>query len=475
MLFNSLIFLGFVIIVFLVYQRLSHRRQNVFLILASYTFYGCWDWRFIFLLLGLTVINFIIGQYLGEFIKQRRRKRIVILATVINIGVLGFFKYFNFFIDSAATLLSAVGLHPNLPLLQVILPVGISFYTFQIMTYTIDIYNGKLKPTKNFIDFALFVSFFPQLLAGPISRATSLLPQIATPRQITKAQVLTGLNLILLGYFKKVAIADSLAPLVDKIFASPELMTSGQLWTGYYAYAIQVYCDFSGYTDIARGIATILGFSLAENFNAPYLSRSITEVWRRWHISLSTWLRDYLFIPLGGTRKGVIRSCINLMITFLLCGIWHGAAWTYVIWGLAHGFWLSCHRIVLKGKKVDLSWPTTFRGRIVGVFKIILTFHVFSLISVIFRSSNLSNMLTYFEGLFRFRQFTGIDSSVIFAGSLMLMLDLLYMGLKSHTWLTDRHEYSTIRRAITLLLIISVLAAAIAHTATVTPFVYFQY
>ena len=476
MLFNSLIFPGFIIVVFLVYPRLRHRGQNIFLIIASYIFYGYWDWRFIFLLFTLTVLNYIIGQHLWTSDRQNKKKLLLIASVAANLGILCFFKYFNFFVNSAASVLAAIGLHPNIPLLQVILPIGISFYTFQTMTYTIDIYRDKLQPTKNFIDFALFVSFFPQLLAGPIERATNLLPQIASPRQITTAQVLAGLNLILLGYFKKVAIADTLAPIADKIFASPELMTSGQLWTGVYAFTIQIYCDFSGYTDIARGVALILGFKIMENFNAPYLSRSITEFWRRWHISLSTWLRDYLYIPLGGNRMGSIRTYVNLLITFLLCGLWHGAAWTFVIWGLAHGVYLTGHRIILKGKKVGVTWQTKFNTRmVVDIFKIIITFHIVALTWILFKSPNLSISLDYFEGLFRLQQFTGFSISVIFAGGLVLALDLAQIWLKSQTWLTDRHKYRAVRYTVAQLLFISVLASAIAHAGTITPFIYFQF
>jgi D-alanyl-lipoteichoic acid acyltransferase DltB (MBOAT superfamily) len=449
--------------------------QNIFLILASYIFYGYWDWRFIFLLFALTIINFIIGLKLGESGKQNEKKFLVTLGIVSNLSILCFFKYFNFFVDSAASALAVFGLHSNIPLLQIILPVGISFYTFQTMTYTIDIYRDKLGPTKNFIDFALFVCFFPQLLAGPIERATNLLPQIASPRQITKAQVLSGLNLILLGYFKKVAIADTLAPIADKIFASPDLMTSGQLWTGVYAFTIQIYCDFSGYTDIARGIALILGFRIMENFNAPYLSRSITEFWRRWHISLSTWLRDYLYIPLGGNRAGNIRTYTNLIITFLLCGLWHGAAWTFIIWGLTHGLYISAHRIILRGRKVDISWPINYSRRIVEFGKIILTFHIVALTWVLFKSPNFTIALKYFEGLFRFQQFTGFAFSIIFAGLLVLALDLAQTWLKSQTWLTDRHEHTAIRYLVAQFLFFSTLAAAIAHVGTITPFIYFQF
>lgn len=472
MIFNSLVFLIFVAVIFLVYPRLNHRGQNIFLIFASYVFYGYWNWRFVFLLLAITLINYVIGFYLGEADKQRKKKLLITLSIVSNLGILCFFKYFNFFVNSAASVLAAFGLYPNMPLLQVILPIGISFFTFQTMTYTIDIYRNKLQPTKNFIDFALFVSFFPQLLAGPIERAINMLPQIASPRQITKPQILTGMNLILLGYFKKVAIADTLAPIADKIFATPETMTSGQLWTGAYAFTIQIYCDFSGYTDIARGVALILGFKLMENFNAPYLSRSITEFWRRWHISLSTWLRDYLYIPLGGNRAGSVRTYANLLMTFLLCGLWHGAAWPFVIWGLVHGLCLICHRIVLNGKKIDITWPTNI---INDILKVILTFHLLILTFVIFKSPNLLTALTYFKGLFHIQQFTGIDFSVLFAGTLVLALDVVQICLKTQYWITDRREYKAVRYAIAGMLLVSVLAAAIAHVGTITPFIYFQF
>ena len=372
-------------------------------------------------------------------------------------------------------MLAAFGLHPNLPLLQIILPVGISFYTFQSMTYIIDIYHNKLQPTKNFIDFALFVSFFPQLLAGPIERAINLLPQIAKPRQITNAQVLAGVNLILLGYFKKVAIADTLAPVADKIFASPALMTSGQLWTGVYAFTIQIYCDFSGYTDIARGVALILGLKIMENFEAPYLSRNITEFWRRWHISLSSWLRDYLYIPLGGNRGGKIHTYSNLLITFLLCGLWHGAAWTFVLWGLSHGLYLICHRVINRGEKIDFAWPSNLLGKIIILVKILVTFHIVALTWVLFKSPNLSIALSYFEGLFRSPFLAGFSNSVIFAILLVLGLDLVQILFKSQSWLTDMREYRLFRFIVTQLLLISILAASIAHTGTITPFIYFQF
>ena len=351
MLFNSIIFLTFIVIVFLVYPRLRLRQQNLFLLVASYVFYGWWDWRFSILLLTSTVVDFWVGQGLQATESPKHRKYLLFISIAVNLGILGFFKYFNFFIESAATVLAAIGFDPHMPVLKVILPIGISFYTFRTLTYTIDIYRGKLSPTGSFVDYALFTSFFPQILAGPIERAANLLPQISAPRQVTRAKVLTGLNLILIGYFKKVAIADTLAPIVGKIFDTPEAMSSGQLLTGMYAYTFQIYGDFSGYTDIARGIACILGFESMVNFNTPYLSRNITEFWRRWHISLSTWFRDYLYVPLGGNRLGPARTYANLFITMLLCGLWHGAAWTFVLWGGLHGLCLMGHRMSARGKE----------------------------------------------------------------------------------------------------------------------------
>lgn len=475
MLFNSLVFLGFITVVFAVYPRLRLRGQNVFLLVASYIFYGYWDWRFNFLLLISTVVNFWVGQRIHASSEQKQRELLLFISVAVNLGILGFFKYFNFFIDSAASLLAAIGLESNLPVLRVILPVGISFYTFQTMSYTIDIYRGKLEPTENFINFALFVSFFPQLVAGPIERAKNLLPQISKPRCITRENVLTGLNLVLLGFFKKVAIADTLAPIVENIFASPEGMSSGMLWTGVYAFTFQIYGDFAGYTDIARGIARILGFELMENFNAPYLSRNVTEFWRRWHISLSSWLKDYLYIPLGGNRRGRVRTYINLMITMFLGGLWHGAAWNFVVWGLLHGIYLAGHRMILRGNKPEFSWPRIFPGWAVDIVKIFLTFHLVALTWVLFRSPDFPSALVYLKGLFRFHQFTDLSGAVLFAGSLMIVLDVAQTWCRSHTWLTDRQEVRILRYSVAQLLFVSVLTASIAHIQTIIPFIYFQF
>ena len=475
MLFNSLTFLAFIVIVFLVYPRLRLRQQNLFLLVASYVFYGWWDWRFSVLLLTSTVVDFLVGQRLLMTDSQKHRKYLLFISIAVNLGILGFFKYFNFFIESAASVLSAIGFEPHMPVLKVILPIGISFYTFRTLTYTIDIYRRKLTPTDNLVDYALFTSFFPQILAGPIERAANLLPQISAPRQVTRAKVLTGLNLILIGYFKKVAIADTLAPIVGKIFDAPEAMSSGQLLTGMYAYTFQIYGDFSGYTDIARGIACILGFESMVNFNAPYLSRNITEFWRRWHISLSTWFRDYLYVPLGGNRLGPARTYANLFITMLLCGLWHGAAWTFVLWGGIHGLCLMGHRMSLGGKKVDLAWPQTLPGWSACFLKVFLTFHLVAFAWVLFRATSLESALVYFEGLFRFQSLTGFSIPVLFAGALLIALDMVQTWTGSETWLTERQGGRVTRYAVAQVMLVSVLIATIAHMNTATPFIYFQF
>lgn len=475
MLFNSIVFIGFISVVFIIYPRLRVRGQNLFLLVASYIFYGYWDWRFIFLLLTLTVVNFWVGWSIHASSDRKQRKWLLILSVAISLGILGFFKYFNFFIDSAGVLLKTVGFQPNLPVLRIILPVGISFYTFQTLSYTIDIYRKKLEPTKNFFDFALFVAFFPQLVAGPIERASNLLPQISKPRHMTYEKTLSGLNLVLLGYFKKVAIADTLAPIVENIFASPGTMSSGQLWTGVIAFTFQIYGDFSGYTDIARGIARMLGFELMKNFDAPYLSRNITEFWRKWHISLSSWLKDYLYIPLGGNRHGILKTYRNLMITMFLGGLWHGAAWTFVFWGLLHGICLAGHRMILRGNKPRLTWPRNFSGRIVDILKVIFTFHLVALSWIFFRAPDFNSAMIFLKGLFNFQEFSGISGPVFFAACLMIVLDVAQTWAKSHTWLADRRSFSYIRYGVAQVLFISVIASAIAHIQTITPFIYFQF
>ncbi len=351
MLFNSLVFVGFFLVVYGLYLALMRRLrwQNALLLVASYVFYGYWDWRFLSLILISTVVDYTIGLALGATEPgteegDRRRKRLVTTSVAVNLGILGFFKYFNFFADSLVDLLHLFGMQADSVTLQVALPVGISFYTFQTMSYTIDVYRQRLEPTRDFLSFAVFVAFFPQLVAGPIERARNLLPQISKPRHVTAAAVDSGLFLILWGYFKKVVIADNAALISNQVFNHYMDHSGLMVLIGVLAFSLQIYGDFSGYTDIARGLARLMGIEIMVNFKLPYFALNPSDFWRRWHISLSSWLRDYLYIPLGGNRKGAVRTYINLSITMLLGGLWHGAAWNFVIWGAFHGLILVLYR-----------------------------------------------------------------------------------------------------------------------------------
>lgn len=350
MLFNSADFLlGFLPIVLIVYYLLPHRGQNAFLVLASCFFYASWDWRFLAPLLFTTSLDYWVARRMEAGVAAGRplssRRKYLLLSVVSNLGLLAFFKYFNFFAQSAVQLAQGLGLDIGLRTFEIVLPLAISFYTFQALSYTIDVYRGELHATKSFWDFFLAVLYFPHLIAGPIQRAATLLPQVIKPRRIRRDQVLEGLHLIAWGFFKKVFIADNLAPIVDAAFANPT-PSGGVTVLAVYAFTFQIYCDFSGYTDIARGIAKIMGFDFVLNFNLPYFATNPSDFWRRWHISLSSWLRDYLYKPLGGNRDGALMTNRNLLLTMVLGGLWHGAAWNFVLWGLYHGVLLVGHRLV---------------------------------------------------------------------------------------------------------------------------------
>lgn len=343
MVFNSLIFLVFFLVVYGLYRVMPHRGQNLLLLVSSYFFYGWWDWRFLSLIFISTVVDYWAGLAIEHADENARRRKIALwISLVSNLGILGFFKYFNFFADNLVVLLQGVGISSPVRHLNIILPVGISFYTFQTMSYTLDIYSRQMRPTRNFLDFAAFVSFFPQLVAGPIERASKLLPQIQTPRTITRGDMESGAWLVFWGLFKKCVVADNLAMLIDTGFGGGSA-TGAQSLLGLYAFAFQIFCDFSGYSDIARGLARWMGIELMLNFNNPYFALNPREFWARWHISLSTWLRDYLYIPLGGNLKGRRRTYVNLVLTMLLGGLWHGAAWTFVAWGAFHGALLAIY------------------------------------------------------------------------------------------------------------------------------------
>ncbi len=344
MVFNSGIFLVFFIVFYLLYwwinKKFSLLVRNLFIIIASYVFYGWWDWRFLSLIVLSSAVDFIIGLKLSQTNDRSRRKLLLVSSLIVNLGVLGFFKYFNFFIDSLNVLLLQFNANLNTGTLKIILPVGISFYTFQTLSYTIDIYKNKLQLTKDPFAFFAFVSFFPQLVAGPIERAMHLLPQFSVKKSFNHFENVKGLRLVLWGFFKKIVIADNFGALTEHVF-NPEFNPSGlTVFLGATFFALQIYADFSGYSDIAIGISKMLGFDLMTNFRTPYFARSFQDFWRRWHISLSTWFRDYVYIPLGGSRNSQIRTYGNLLITFVLSGLWHGANVTFMVWGALHGLLL---------------------------------------------------------------------------------------------------------------------------------------
>jgi D-alanyl-lipoteichoic acid acyltransferase DltB (MBOAT superfamily) len=381
MLFNSLTFLLFFPVVTAGYYllRANVRFQNVWLLAASLFFYACWDWRFVFLLLLTVVVDFYVAQHLDRMYERgdppERRKWFVAISMGANLAILGFFKYFNFFVESVHAGFQALGWDPPLGTLSIILPVGISFYTFQSMSYTIDVYRRELPAAKSILDFTLFVSFYPHLVAGPIMRAVDLLPQILRPRRTTRDQVIDGLHLIVWGFWKKVFVADNLAPVVNRMFALPN-PTGFETAMGVYAFAFQIYCDFSGYTDIARGIAKLMGFELVLNFNLPYFATNPKEFWTRWHISLSSWLRNYLYIPLGGNRGSEGKTYRNLMLTMVLGGLWHGAAWNFVLWGFYQGGLLVVHRLsepfLDRVFKAETAWGrgVSFAVRVLFMFQV---------------------------------------------------------------------------------------------------------
>jgi len=395
MIFTSFAFLALLLIVLPLYYAVPFRAQNVLLLIASYVFYGWWDWRFLGLLFFSTILDYFIGLALERYSAQGVRKAIIVFSISTQLILLGFFKYYNFFISSFASLMEQFGIPVYLPLLSVILPVGISFYTFHTISYTVDIYRRIAKPTTDFVGFALFISFFPQLVAGPIARASHLLPQCLAPRKPTWSKFFEGCYFFYWGLFKKVVVADNLAVIVDRAFNQPDQLNAFSALLGVYAFAWQIYCDFSGYSDMARGCSKWMGFELQVNFNVPYLAVDPSDFWRRWHISLSTWLRDYLYIPLGGNRCSVARVNFNLMVTMILGGLWHGASWTFVLWGLYHGLLLIVYRVLCPTLSTDIKsvWKKCFHQ--------IFFFHLVCISWLLFRSQNYSELGSYIAGFLR--------------------------------------------------------------------------
>ncbi|MBI3518184.1 MAG: MBOAT family protein [Bacteroidetes bacterium] len=399
MLFNSFEFAIFLPIVFLLYWFVFNktiRLQNTFLLIAGYVFYGWWDWRFLFLIAFSTLFDFTIGLLLDKTSNEQKRKWLFASSCLINIGLLAFFKYFNFFIDNFITAFDSIGYHVPPVTLKIILPVGISFYTFQSLSYTTDIFRRKMKPTRDLISFAAFISFFPQLVAGPIERAFHLLPQFYVKREFDQEQAVTGMRQILWGLFKKIVIADTLASYVDQIFASYDMLPGSTLLLGAIYFSVQIYCDFSGYSSIAIGTARLFGFSLMQNFNYPYFSLSVPEFWRKWHISLTSWFRDYVYIPMGGSRGNLSRTIFNTLFVFTLSGFWHGANWTFIIWGLLNGLFMIPN--LLSGNSKQKQASTSFS--IKNLVAMLATFGLITFTWIFFRSTNVHQAFQYIQHIF---------------------------------------------------------------------------
>ena len=475
MLFNSIEFLLFLPTVFILYWFVFHKNlkfQNLLILLSSYLFYGWWDYRFLSLIFLSTVVDYIIGLNIPKQYSEKNQKLLLWSSILFNLSVLGFFKYYNFFIDSWIDLFRSVGYEiKSVWTLNIILPVGISFYTFQTMSYTIDVYRKKLRPTKDFISFATFVSFFPQLVAGPIERASNLLPQILKKRDFEYEQGVQGLRLILWGMFKKVVIADSLAPLVNEIFRDYELLDGGALWLGVFYFAFQIYCDFSGYSDIAIGTAKLFGFEIMSNFKFPYFSRNIGEFWRRWHISLSTWFRDYLYIPLGGSRDGKFKSIRNIFIIFLVSGFWHGSNWTFIFWGLFHSILFIPSFILNTNRKYTTSIiaENTFLPSLKEFIQVGTTFLLVAIGWVFFRSETIGDSFGYLNHMiFDFSIPTKYRSGVI---SVMIFVSIEYLIKKDERLnlrLFNNHVLNYVLYSIILLFIV-------ANFYKNSEFIYFQF
>ncbi|WP_394972487.1 MBOAT family O-acyltransferase [uncultured Croceitalea sp.] len=407
MTFNSLEYLLFLPIVFILYWYVFKKSvsiQNSLVLVASYFFYGLWDWRFLFLILASTLVDFFVGQLIGKNKENKRKQKFWLWVSLLfNISLLGFFKYYNFFTESFLDMFQLFGYSVKSTwTLNIILPVGISFYTFQTMSYSLDIYYKRVKPTKDFISFATFVAFFPQLVAGPIERASNLLGQITKNRIFNYQQIVAGLKLILWGLFKKMVIADGLAPIVDDIFANYASYPASTLILGVTLFSFQVYGDFSGYSDIAIGTAKLFGIELMSNFKFPNFSRNVAEYWQRWHVSLSTWFRHYVYIPLGGSRVGKLLSVRNICIIFLVSGFWHGANWTFIFWGAFHA--LAYIPVFLMGRNTIYKNTVIAQDSLLPSFKeigqLFITFSIVTFSRIFFRSESLTDSFNYISRIF---------------------------------------------------------------------------
>jgi D-alanyl-lipoteichoic acid acyltransferase DltB (MBOAT superfamily) len=467
MLFPTMAFGLFFLFVYFTSWSLDREngRRKLFLLLASWFFYAQWDWRFVGLLILSAVLNWGVAALIARSDQASRRKWLVALGVAVNLLILGFFKYYGFFIEQAGELLARFGWERDLPLLQVVLPVGISFFTFQGISYVVDVHRGKTPVARSLLDVMLLMSFFPHLVAGPIVRASDLLPQFDRVPRLTREMATHGLLLIVWGLFKKTVIASELATrLVDPVFMDPAAYGGLDLAAAVYGYAVQIYCDFSAYSDMAIGIAALLGYSFPRNFDQPYRAASMQAFWRRWHISLSSWLRDYLYVPLGGGRKGLASSCINVMITMLLGGLWHGAAWTFVAWGALHG----------GAQVIERLGRAAFGGRAVvpTVVGVLVTFHIVCLGWVLFRAETFAMAMEMLRGLTRLQPVSAVTP---------FLLALIVGGLAMH-WLPSRAVEGLAERlkpapsiTIGVLIGLAILLIEAVRPEGVAPFIYFQF
>jgi len=477
MLFNSFAFAVFLPTVFILYWFVFKKKlvfQNILLLAASYFFYGWWDWRFLSLLFISSLVDYIIGLRLVAIEESKKKNLMLGISLLFNLGFLGIFKYYNFFADSLILLLSSLNIPLDFSTLNIILPVGISFYTFQNLSYTIDIHNGKFKPTKDVFAFFAFASFFPQLVAGPIERASALLPQFCRDRSFDYEKARDGLQQILWGFVKKIFVADVLAPQVNEIFKNFNKLDGSTLLLGAIFFSFQIYCDFSGYSDIAIGTAKLFGFDLMTNFKAPYFSKSVSEFWRRWHISLSTWFRDYLFIPLGGSRESKIKTIRNIIITFVVSGLWHGANWTFVIWGFINGLYMVPAIIFIKRHEIQQEEKVKKLNPVFGnLLQIITTYSLITLTWIFFRSEDILDALKYLSRMFSRSIFVNPGSQyLIYFVPILLVLILEAISKDDFfPWRKMNSLPKTIRWILYLLFALLVIGAYQEENT----FIYFQF
>lgn len=486
MLFNSIDFAIFFPIVFTIYWALAKNitSRNTLILLSSYVFYGWWDWRFLFLIIISSAVDFFVGKYIHKTKNRNKRKQLLLISLLVNLGFLFYFKYTNFFIETFVDSFRLFGNKIEVSTLNIILPVGISFYTFQTLSYTIDIYRKTLKPTKNWLSFFTFVAFFPQLVAGPIERASHLLPQFFVVHKFNYYQVRSGLLLMAFGLFKKMVVADRIAILVNEVYNNPIGYSGTDYLVATFFFAFQIYCDFSGYSDIAIGISRTMGFDLMKNFDSPYLSKSITEFWRRWHISLSTWFRDYVYIPLGGSRNGKYKTYLNLFIVFLVSGLWHGAALTFVIWGSIHGVIIVIEKVFEKQRKsfykrINLK-KRSFVNKIIFIPMI---FIIVSIAWIFFRANNLTDAILILRGIIKLDINTDniFDLGLVkneFYLTIVLILILIFIE-----WSNKKLNYisfisrqkQTVRWLIYVFIINSIIILGVYGSGTPKDFIYFQF